>query len=132
MTADALATAPAPARAGRRWRNRDLVATPVIVVVGLVLVLLYTAHRQLDSVERRALDPSYLWAKFLQHIWLAGASTALVIAVALPLGIALSRPAVDRIRSGTLAFSGFMPALPPYGVLIRPAFLLRVRRRNRH
>src|SRR5437763_3980808 len=125
MTADALATAAAPARAGRSWRNRDLVATPVIVVVGLALVLLYTAHRQLDSVERRALDSSYLWAKFLQHIWLAGASTALVIAIALPLGIALSRSAVDRIRTGTLAFSGFMQALPPYGVIILLAFLLK-------
>ena len=68
MTADALATVAAPAPAGWSRRNRDLFATPVIVVVGLALVLLYTAHRQLDSVERRALDPSYLWAKFLQHI----------------------------------------------------------------
>jgi osmoprotectant transport system permease protein len=105
------------------WRNRDLVATPVIVVVGLALVLLYTASRQLDSVEQRALDPAYLWAKFIEHIWLAAASTALVIAIALPLGIALSRPALRRIRTGTLAFGGFMQALPPYGVVILLAFL---------
>jgi osmoprotectant transport system permease protein len=105
------------------WRNRDLVATPVIVVVGLALVLLYTASRQLDSVEQRALDPAYLWTKFVEHIWLAAASTALVIAIALPLGIALSRPALRRIRTGTLAFGGFMQALPPYGVVILLAFL---------
>jgi osmoprotectant transport system permease protein len=105
------------------WRNRDLVATPVIVVVGLALVLLYTASRQLDSVEQRALAPAYLWAKFIEHIWLAAASTALVIALALPLGIALSRPALRRIRTGTLAFGGFMQALPPYGVVILLAFL---------
>jgi osmoprotectant transport system permease protein len=105
------------------WRNRDLVATPVIVVVGLALVLLYTASRQLDSVEQRALDPTYLWAKFIEHIWLAAASTALVIAIALPLGIALSRPALRRIRTGTLAFGGFIQALPPYGVVILLAFL---------
>ncbi|MDQ4022082.1 MAG: ABC transporter permease [Actinomycetota bacterium] len=107
------------------WHNRDLVATPVIVVVGLALVLLYTANRQLDSVEQRVLDPSYLWVKFVEHIWLAAASTVLVIAIALPLGIALSRPAVDRIRPGTLAFGGFMQALPPYGVIILLAFLLK-------
>ena len=31
------------------WRNRDLITTPVITVVGLALVLLYTANRQLPS-----------------------------------------------------------------------------------
>ena len=119
---------PAPAvprrASGWIWRNRDLVATPVIVVVGLALVLFYTANRQLDSVEKRALDSSYLWAKFVEHIWLAAASTVLVIAIALPLGIALSRPAADRIRPGTVAFGGFIQALPPYGVIILLAFLL--------
>ncbi|HEX2301302.1 MAG TPA: ABC transporter permease [Pseudonocardiaceae bacterium] len=115
----------APARpAGWARRNRDLIATPVLVVVGLGLVLLYVSTRQLDSVERRALDPSYLWDRFLEHIWLAGASTVLVIALALPLGILLSRPAVGRARTGTLAFGGFMQALPPYGVIILLAFLL--------
>jgi ABC-type proline/glycine betaine transport system permease subunit len=126
LTADGRAAVAAPTRTpGWIWRNRDLVVTPVIVVVGLALVLLYTAHRQLDSVEQRALAPSYLWAKFLEHIWLAAASTVLVIALALPLGIALSRPAVERFRTGTLAFGSFMQALPSYGVIILLAFLLK-------
>ncbi|MGH3695954.1 MAG: ABC transporter permease [Pseudonocardiaceae bacterium] len=125
-----MTTRPAPAAAApaRRpswiWRHRDLVATPVVVVVGLALVLLYTASRQLDSVEQRALDPAYLWAKLVEHIWLTVVSTVLVIVIALPLGIALSRPALRRIRTGTLAFGGFMQALPPYGVIILLAFLL--------
>jgi osmoprotectant transport system permease protein len=119
-------TAAAPGRApGWLWQNRDLVVTPMIVVIGLVLVLLYTVNRQLDSVEERALDPSYLWAKFVEHLWLTAASTVLVIAIALPLGIALSRPAAARIRTGTLAFGGFMQALPPFGVIILLAFLLK-------
>lgn len=125
MTASPALAAAAPARPPSWiWRNRDLVATPVIVIVGLALVLLHTASRQLDSVEQRALDPAYLWAKFVEHIWLAAASTVLVIVIALPLGIALSRPAVGRIRTGTLAFGGFMQALPPYGLIILLAFLL--------
>ncbi|MGH3910785.1 MAG: ABC transporter permease, partial [Pseudonocardiaceae bacterium] len=125
MTIDVRVARQAPARKHSWiWRNRDLIATPVIVVVGLALVLFYTANRQLDSVEQRALDPSYLWARFLEHIWLAAASTTLVIAIALPLGILLSRPAVGRIRTGTLTFGGFMQALPPYGVIILLAFAL--------
>ncbi len=125
MTASPVPAAAAPARPPS-WirRNRDLVATPVVVVVGLALVLLYTASRQLDSVEQRVLDPAYLWARLVEHIWLTVASTVLVIAIALPLGIALSRPAAGRIRTGTLAFGGFMQALPSYGVIILLAFLL--------
>jgi len=117
-----VASAPVAAKPGWIWRNRDLIVTPVLVVVGLALVLLYTASRELDSVEQRALEPSYLWARFLEHIWLAAASTTVVIAVALPLGILLSRPALGRIRTGTLTFGGFMQALPPYGVIILLAF----------
>ncbi|HET9255307.1 MAG TPA: ABC transporter permease [Pseudonocardiaceae bacterium] len=131
MTADALSGAePTPATAPPRrapgWigRHRDLIATPILVVVGLGLVLLYTAHRRLDSVEQRALDPSYLWARLVEHIWLTAVSAVLVIVIALPLGIALSRPALNRLRAGTLAFGGFMQALPPYGVIILLAFLL--------
>jgi osmoprotectant transport system permease protein len=131
VPAEALPPAgPAPAAAapprtpGWIWRNRDLVVSPMIVVVGMAVVLFYTATRQLDSVEQRVLDPSYLWAKFLEHIWLTVASTVVVIALALPLGIALSRPALRRIRAGTLAFGGFMQALPAYGVIILLAFLL--------
>jgi ABC-type proline/glycine betaine transport system permease subunit len=96
----------------------------MIVVIGLGLVVLYTANQQLDSVEQRVLTPSYLWAKLVEHIWLTAMSTVLVIALALPLGIALSRPALRRIRTGTLAFGGFMQALPPYGVIILLAFWL--------
>ncbi|HEY3894607.1 MAG TPA: ABC transporter permease [Pseudonocardiaceae bacterium] len=126
MTAGVLApTTPQVRSRSWIWRNRDLIATPVIVVVGLCLVLLYAATSRLDSVEQRALDPSYLWAKFLQHLWLTAASTVVVVLIALPLGIALSRPAARRIRTGTLAFGGFMQALPPYGVIILLAFLLR-------
>jgi osmoprotectant transport system permease protein len=128
MTAVTAGPAPAAEAPPRQqsWarRNWDLVVTPVIVLVGLGLVLSYAAVHPWDSVESRALDPSYLWARFLEHVWLAVSSTVVVIAIALPLGILLSRPAVGRARTGTLAFSGFMQALPPYGVIILLAFVL--------
>jgi osmoprotectant transport system permease protein len=124
-TKDSARAATAPVhQSGWIWRNRDLIATPVIVFVGLILVLLYITSRELDSVEQRALDSSYLWARFIEHIWLTVASTGLVISIALPLGILLSRPAVGRLRTGMLAFGSFMQALPPYGVLILLAFTL--------
>jgi osmoprotectant transport system permease protein len=126
----AVTAGPAPAAQAlprqRSWarQNWDLVVTPALVLVGLAVVLGWASVHQWDSVESRALQPSYLWARFTEHVWLAVASTVLVIAIALPLGILLSRPAVGRLRTGTLAFGGFMQALPPYGVIILLAFIL--------
>lgn len=128
MTAAGLDAVAAPAagprRPGRRRRGLGLVVTPVIVVVGLVAVLLYTLGRELDPEERGALDPGYLWEKFLEHMALTAASTVLVVLLALPLGIALSRPAARRVRRGVLAVGGFLQALPAYGVIVLLAFLL--------
>ncbi len=109
----------APARASAwLWRHRSLVATPVIVVVGLAFVALYTANQPLDNVEQRILDPSSLLVRLGQHLLLTGYSTAIVIGLAVPLGILLSRPVVGILRTGILVFGGFLQALPPFGVII--------------
>lgn len=116
------------ATAGERawlWRNRDLVATPVIVVLGLAGVAAYVFVQELDTVERRILTvggPGGLLDQLSEHLLLTTYSTLIVIAIAVPIGVALSRPALGRIRSGVLVFGGFMQALPPFGLLILFAF----------
>lgn len=102
--------------------NRSLVAIPIIVVVGLALVFGYLSTQTFDSVEQRALAPAEVLTRLGQHLYLTAVSTALVIALAIPLGIVLSRPALRRVQPGVLAFSGFMQALPPFGVIILLAF----------
>ncbi|MQA15670.1 MAG: ABC transporter permease subunit [Pseudonocardiaceae bacterium] len=123
-TAPAGVTA-APGRPGGwLWRNRDLTIQPVIVLVGLALVFAYMSTQRLDSVEQRILDPAGLLARLREHLLLTGYSTVVVIALAVPLGIALSRSAAGGFRTGVLAFGGFMQALPPFGVIILLAFWL--------
>ncbi|MGH3794310.1 MAG: ABC transporter permease [Pseudonocardiaceae bacterium] len=111
-------------RLGRWWRHRGLIVTPVIVVVGLALVALYVSHQQLDSVEQRILDPSELLVRLGEHLTLTGYSTVIVIVLAVPLGVLLSRAVVGPVRTGVLAFGGFMQALPPFGVIILMAILV--------
>lgn len=124
MTAASGLTAPvADAATSRRGRgSRSLVAIPVIVVIGLGLVFLYLSTQTLDSVEQRALAPDVVLARLGEHLYLTAVSTIIVIALAIPLGIALSRPAVRRVQPAILAFGGFMQALPPFGVIILLAF----------
>lgn len=119
-------TAPAPvataARPGRGRVDRRLVGVPVIVVVGLAVVFGYLSTQTLDSVEQRALAPDVVLERLREHLFMMAVSTVLVIALAIPLGILLSRPALRLVRPGLLAFGGFMQALPPFGVIILLAF----------
>ncbi|WP_214367896.1 ABC transporter permease [Pseudonocardia sp. H11422] len=126
MTADVSAGAgtatAAPATAERPRIDRQLIAVPIIVVVGLALVFAYLSTQTLDSVEQRALDPANVRDRLVEHLYLTALSTVIVIAAAIPLGIVLSRPALRRVQPGVLSFSGFMQALPPFGVIILLAF----------
>ena len=102
--------------------NYDLLVAPVIVIVGLLVTYIYISTRTLDSIEQRALEPANVLSQLGQHLLLTLYSTVLVLVIAVPLGIALSRPGARRIQGGVLALGGFAQALPPFGVLLLLGF----------
>lgn len=102
--------------------NYDLLVAPAIVVIGLLLTWLYIGTRTLDSIERRALEPANVLSQLGQHLLLTLYSTALVLIIAVPTGIALSRPGARRLQGPVLAVGGFAQALPPFGVLLLLGF----------
>lgn len=127
MTVVTAGTVPAkPAVAtGQSWfrRNLDLLVTPLIVVIGLGAVYAYVASTELDTVAARTIAPERILTGLREHMVLTGASTALVVLIAVPLGITLSRPRLpEQLRGGVLAISGFAQALPPFGLIILMAF----------
>ncbi|MBC3191431.1 ABC transporter permease [Pseudonocardia sp. C8] len=112
----------AAARRPRQKIDKALIVNPIIAVAGLALVFAYAAAEGLDEVERSVINPGALLTRLLEHLVLTGLSTLVVIVIAIPAGIALSRPAAGRIRRPILAFGGFMQALPPFGVIVLLAF----------
>ncbi|MDN5747582.1 MAG: ABC transporter permease [Pseudonocardia sp.] len=126
MTATTETAAPAAAPQRRAWwrGNLDLLVNPAVVVVGLGLVALYASTVDFDSVARRALNPAGLRRQTIEHLVLTGVSTLIVIVIAVPLGVALSRDAVGRSRGAVLAVGGFLQALPPLGVVVLIGFWL--------
>jgi osmoprotectant transport system permease protein len=116
----ATATAATPV-VGTRGPSR-LWVTPVIVLIGLGLVFGYLATQTLDSVEQRTINVGTITSRLGEHLYLTAASTLAVIVLAIPLGIWLSRPAMRRVQPAVLALSGFLQALPPFGVIILLAF----------
>lgn len=119
-TAD-VAAAPTAVAAPARSASR-LWVTPAIVVVGLGLVFGYLATQTLDSVEQRTINVAEITTRLGQHLYLTAASTVVVIVLAIPLGILLSRPAFRSVQPAVLALSGFLQALPPFGVIVLLAF----------
>jgi osmoprotectant transport system permease protein len=120
-------TAPAPTAVaavpvGDGRGTARLWVTPAIVAVGLALVFGYLATQTLDSVEQRTINVETITMRLGEHLYLTAASTLVVIVLAIPLGIWLSRPALRRVQPAVLAVSGFLQALPPFGVIILIAF----------
>ena len=102
--------------------DRALIVNPIIAVVGLAVIFAYAAAVGLDDVERSVINASELGTRLWEHLLMTGISTLIVIAIAIPAGIAVSRPAAGRIQRPVLAFAGFMQALPAFGVIVLLAF----------
>ncbi|MEP7021085.1 MAG: ABC transporter permease, partial [Pseudonocardiales bacterium] len=74
--------------------------------------------KTLDSIEKRSLDRQFLIERVIQHIELTAVSTVLVIAIAIPLGIMLTRPTMRRATPLVLAIVNIGQAVPSIGVLV--------------
>lgn len=102
--------------------NYDLLVAPLIVVVLLLVTYLYVSTRNLDTIETRALEPENVLSQLGQHLLLVLYSTVLVLLIAVPVGIGLSRKSARRLQGPVLALGGFGQALPPFGVLLLLGF----------
>lgn len=99
-------------------RNAELIVTPfflVLFALGLALVL---SNAELDFTEQRQLN----WDVTSQRIWetieLAFASTVLVLIIAIPAGIVLTRRGFRRASGPLLSGASIGQAIPAYGLFI--------------
>lgn len=74
--------------------------------------------KELSTVEERNLAWSVVRPQILDHLYLTFWSTLLVIVIAVPLGILLTRPAYRRFSGPVLAVATSGQALPAYGLVV--------------
>jgi osmoprotectant transport system permease protein len=101
--------------AGRSWRA--LLEPLVIIAVGAAW-LLYVRGSDLDSIESRSLGPRYVSRKIWEHIELTVVSTLLVLVIAVPLGVLLSRRRARPATPLVLAIANIGQSAPAIGVLV--------------
>ncbi|MFC5750685.1 ABC transporter permease [Actinomadura rugatobispora] len=106
--------------AGRSWRA--LLEPLLILLVGAGW-LLYVANADLDSIESRSLAPGYVAQKTWEHIELTAVATLLVLVIAVPAGVLLSRRWARPATPVVLAVANIGQSAPSIGMVVLLAVL---------
>lgn len=104
----------------RRWY---LVGTPVLIVVVLLLDWLYVRSTHPDANARTTLQFSYMLTKLGEHLKLTVVAGVIVLLIAIPLGIVLSRKGMRVATPIVLALANIGQGAPAIGIIVLLAVL---------
>ena len=104
-------------RQGRLFTPKRFL-TPLIVLGVLLLLWLVVSNLQLDDIEKRTLNSDYIQARTWEHVKLALLSSVLVVLIAIPLGILVSRAKSKWVTGVALSVANIGQAAPVIGVLV--------------
>ena len=102
---------------------RRYLGTPVVLALVCVGVAIYVATADLDDVERRLLTLGGLVDATLVHLQLVGISTLIVIVLAVPLGLLVTRPSARRLTPLAIGLGNVGQTVPSLGVIVLFAIL---------
>lgn len=106
----------------RSWRALAYQLLGIIaVLLGLVAWLLLA---DLSPAELTTLSPAALWGHTLEHLQLTLLAAVIVLAVAVPLGIALTRKSLRFLSAPVLVLANIGQAAPSIGLVVLLAFWL--------
>lgn len=99
-----------------QWSGRLVV--PAICLVLLVALAVYVGSQDLDTIEQRQLAPDKLLTEVGQHIALSAVSTLIVLLIAVPLGIAITRRRGRMFAPLVIGLGNVGQAAPAIGVIV--------------
>ncbi len=112
----ALDVQPILARRDRLFVWTDLLI-PLLCVVVVVSELFYLSQAPLDSIERDLVSNARIWEYTQQHILITTVIVVLVLAVAVPLGVLITRRGTAWIAPFVLGFGNVGQAAPIVGLI---------------
>jgi len=118
--------APARKRRGRLDRETRLmlVVPPVLVAVVFAGYVVWRQNATLTGAELSQLQWETVWSLLGQHARLTFVSSVLVVAIAVPLGIALTRGPIRRLSPFVVAFANAGQGAPAIGLIVLLAIWL--------
>lgn len=99
-------------------------AMPVALAIVCAALYLWIHSMQLDSIEQRSLNAETITRLVLQHIELTVVAAVLVVGIAVPLGVLLTRNFARRLTLFVTAIANIGQAVPSIGVLVLLAILV--------
>lgn len=127
MSSTAVTDSTATGGLGAETSNRALAwVLPVLAIALAVGQLVWIRTADLDSIESRSLTNDAVLSNLWEHVLLVVVSTVVVVLIAVPLGIVLSRPAARFLRPPVLALANAGQAVPSIGILVLLALLYGV------
>ncbi|MDQ3664188.1 MAG: ABC transporter permease [Actinomycetota bacterium] len=113
------------ARAGRRSLAGWLFM-PVLLLVTLVVLYVTVQSRELSSGERSRLNVDSVMGNLREHLELTAVSTLLVLAIAIPMGILLTRPFARAITPPAITVFNIGQAIPSIGLIALLAIVYNI------
>ena len=101
----------------------EIFGMPVLVVVLFLGYVLWRQSATLDLVEESALGWPAVLLAIRQQIVLTIVASLIVVAIAVPLGLLLTRPGIKRIAPSVVAVANFGQAAPAVGLIVLFAIL---------
>lgn len=118
-----LAATPAQTSTRRRFSLRgegriELVALPVLILLVLLGYVWWRQTATLDSIEQSQLDWGAIREQAWRHILLTITTSAVVVAIAVPAGIALTRRGLRRLSPFVVGIANAGQAAPSIGLIV--------------
>ncbi|MEU5567857.1 ABC transporter permease [Micromonospora musae] len=107
----------------RFWRR---LGTPALLAAVCLALYLYVRNQDLDRISQASLNADTIREKLIEHVELTFVSTLIVVLLAVPLGVVLTRPAVRRFSPVVLAIANIGQATPSIGVLVLMAITVGI------
>jgi osmoprotectant transport system permease protein len=90
---------------------------PIFLIVIFATTYFWVSSLDLDTIEQRVLNQEVLTEKLVEHLELVAISTGIVIAIAIPVGILLTRPFARRAVPFVLGLANAGQAVPSLGLI---------------
>ncbi|MCZ2858592.1 ABC transporter permease [Blastococcus sp. VKM Ac-2987] len=97
---------------------RALLLQPALVLLGVVAFLVWRFTADLSDTEARQLGGEVLGNSIREHLLLTVVAAVIVLLIAIPLGIALTRPRLRRLSPLVIGIANTGQAAPAIGLLV--------------
>ena len=105
-------------RGGSLGERLDLIVSPIFAVLLAILGLAVWIYSDIDSTTAAILAPEKIQRQLLETIVLGLSSSMLVILIAIPLGVLVTRKGLPRLKGFLVDTLGLAQALPAYGLIV--------------